>query len=79
MVSFVTVCPPGEVPNVGVPARLARDMTIAEQQQWLQVLLRGRRVSRRSALKGGDLQLAAPKRKESARSTTAGEEFPARC
>ena len=53
MVSSVTMCPPGEVPNVGVPVRLARDMTIAEQQEWLQMFLRGRRVSRRSALKGG--------------------------
>lgn len=51
MVAAVLVCPSGEVPNVGVPERLARWMTVAEQQEWLRLFLRGRRVSRRSALK----------------------------
>ena len=55
----MVVCPPGEVPNVGVPERLALWMTVAEQQEWLQSFLRGRRVSRRSALKGGASVLAA--------------------
>ncbi len=59
MLSCMVVCPPGEVPNVGVPARLSRGMTIAEQQEWLQAFLRGRQVSRRSALKGGARVLAA--------------------
>jgi hypothetical protein len=55
----MVVYPPGEVPNVGVPERLAREMTVAEQQEWLRSFLRGRRVSRRSALKGGASVLAA--------------------
>ena len=55
----VVVCPPGEVPNVGVPERMARSMTVAEQQEWLQLFLRGRRISRRAALKGGANALAA--------------------
>ncbi|HET9117693.1 MAG TPA: hypothetical protein VFN75_06395 [Pseudonocardiaceae bacterium] len=55
----MVVCPRGEVPNVGVPERLAPWMTVAEQQEWLQSYLRGRRVSRRSALKGGASVLAA--------------------
>jgi hypothetical protein len=59
MLACMVVCPPGEVPNVGVPERLARWMTVAEQQEWLQSFLRGRRVSRRSALKGGASVLAA--------------------
>ena len=53
MVSSVIVCPPGEVPNVGVPERLARRMMVAEQQEWLRLFLRGRPVSRRSALQRG--------------------------
>lgn len=59
MLSCMVVCPPGEVPNVGVPARLALGMTVAEQQEWLQEFLRSRRVSRRAALKGGASVLAA--------------------
>jgi hypothetical protein len=59
MLSCMVVCPPGEVPNVGVPERLALSMTVAEQQEWLQSFLRGRRVSRRSALKRGASVLAA--------------------
>jgi hypothetical protein len=30
MLSYMVVCPPGEVPNVGVPERLALGMTVAE-------------------------------------------------
>jgi hypothetical protein len=55
----MVVCPPGEVPNVGVPTRLSVGMTVAEQQEWLRAFLRGRRVSRRSALKGGASVMAA--------------------
>jgi hypothetical protein len=33
MLSSMVVCPRGEVPNVGVPARLALGMTVAGQQQ----------------------------------------------
>lgn len=58
-VCIVIVNPLGETPNVGVPEHIARQMTIAEQQEWLQRFLRGRRVSRRSALKGGASVLAA--------------------
>lgn len=59
MLWCMVVCPREEVPNVGVPERLALSMTVAEQQEWLQSFLRGRRVSRRSALKGGASVLAA--------------------
>jgi hypothetical protein len=59
MVVAMVVCPPGAVPNVGVPAQLARRMTVAEQQEWLTSWLRSRRVSRRCALKGGASVLAA--------------------
>jgi hypothetical protein len=59
MVAAVLVCPSGEVPNVGVPERLARWMTVAEQQEWLRLFLRRRRVSRRSALKEGASVLVA--------------------
>jgi len=59
MLSSMVVCPPGEVPNVGVPPRLSLGMTVVEQQEWLQGFLRSRRVSRRSALKGGASVLAA--------------------
>jgi Calcineurin-like phosphoesterase len=55
----MVVCPPGEVPNVGVPRHLSLEMTVAEQQEWLQGFLRSRRVSRRSALKGAASVLAA--------------------
>jgi hypothetical protein len=44
--------PPGETPDVGVPAALAAQMTIAEQHDWLRGFLRARVVSRRSALHG---------------------------
>jgi hypothetical protein len=52
--------PVWEVPNVGVPERLARRMTVAKQQEWLQAFLWGRRVSRRSALERGAGVLVAP-------------------
>jgi hypothetical protein len=52
--------PVWEVPNVGVPERLARRMTVAKQQEWLQAFLWGRRVSRRSALGRGAGVLVAP-------------------
>ena len=55
----MVVYPPGEVPNVGVPARLSVGMTVAEQQEWLRSFLRSRRISRRSALKGGASVVAA--------------------
>src|SRR5882757_3367095 len=44
--------PPGETPDVGVPAALAAQMTIAEQNDWLRGFLKSRPVSRRSALRG---------------------------
>jgi Calcineurin-like phosphoesterase len=44
--------PPGETPDVGVPAALAAEMTVAEQHDWLQGFLRARVVSRRAALRG---------------------------
>jgi hypothetical protein len=47
------VSPPTEVVASGVPAQLARDMTIAEQHDWLQTFLRRRPVSRRGLLLGG--------------------------
>lgn len=51
--------PAGEVPRSGVPARIAREMTIAEQADWVGSFLRRHPVSRRSALKGGGAALAA--------------------
>ncbi len=48
-----------EVPHAGVPPHLARDMTIAEQQDWIAGYLRRHLVSRRAALKGGGAALAA--------------------
>jgi hypothetical protein len=50
MFSPMTVNPAGETPDVGVPERLARTMTIAEQQDWLRSHLARHRVSRRTAL-----------------------------
>jgi hypothetical protein len=44
--------PPGETPDVGVPAALAAQMTVAEQHDWLRGFLRARVISRRSALRG---------------------------
>jgi hypothetical protein len=44
--------PPGETPDVGVPARLAARMSIGEQQEWLRSFLNARPVSRRAALRG---------------------------
>ena len=55
----VTVDPPGETPDVGVPRHLAATMTIAEQQEWLRRYLDRHRVSRRAALRGGASVLAA--------------------
>jgi Calcineurin-like phosphoesterase len=55
----MTVNPPGETPDVGVPHRLARTMTIGEQHDWIQNFLARHRVSRRTALKGGASALAA--------------------
>lgn len=51
--------PPGEVPHAGVPAHLAAQMTIAEQQDWITAYLRRHEVSRRTALKGTAAALAA--------------------
>ena len=31
----VTINPPGETPDVGIPRGLASSMTIGEQQEWL--------------------------------------------
>ncbi|HEY2830971.1 MAG TPA: metallophosphoesterase [Sporichthyaceae bacterium] len=42
--------PPGETPDVGVPAELAAHMTVPEQHEWVTRFLRERPVSRRSAL-----------------------------
>jgi hypothetical protein len=50
--------PPGETPDVGVPAALAARMTIAEQHDWLRGFLRARPVSRRNALRGAAGALA---------------------
>jgi hypothetical protein len=44
--------PPGETPDVGVPAALAARMTIAEQRDWLRGFLAARPVGRRGALRG---------------------------
>jgi hypothetical protein len=55
----VSTSPPGEVPYVGIPPHVARDMTIAEQSDWIGAFLRRHPVSRRSALKGGGAALAA--------------------
>ena len=55
----VTVNPPGETPDVGIPSRLAATMTMGEQQEWLRRYLDRHRVSRRTALKGGASVLAA--------------------
>ncbi len=53
------VSDPNEVPRTGVPDRLARDMTVPEQADWLASFLRRHPVSRRSALRGGGAALAA--------------------
>jgi Calcineurin-like phosphoesterase len=55
----VPLNPDGEVPDVGIPRRLAASMTIGEQQEWLRGFLRRHPVSRRTALKGGASVLAA--------------------
>ncbi|RZT85462.1 calcineurin-like phosphoesterase family protein [Pseudonocardia sediminis] len=55
----MSVNPRGETPDVGVPAALARDMTVAEQHEWITGFLRRHRVSRRTALRGGAGALAA--------------------
>jgi hypothetical protein len=44
--------PPGETPNVGVPAAIATHMSVGEQRDWLRAFLRARPVSRRAALRG---------------------------
>ena len=59
MMRVVTINPPGEPPDVGVPRGLASSMTIAEQQEWLRRYLDRHRVSRRTALRGGASVLAA--------------------
>lgn len=51
--------PDGEVPDIGIPRRLAASMTIGEQQEWLRRYLERHRVSRRTALKGGASVVAA--------------------
>ena len=53
MVPPVTRTPRGEAPDVGVPAHLAADMTIAEQHDWIRGHLRRHPVSRRTAMRGG--------------------------
>ena len=55
----VTRTPPGQAPDVGVPAQLAADMTVSEQHDWVRSFLRRHPVSRRSALRGGTGVLAA--------------------
>ena len=50
---------PAEVPHVGVPRHLSRHMTVPEQQDWLNAYLRAHPVSRRSALRGTAVALAA--------------------
>lgn len=55
----MTVNPPGETPDVGVPAHLAANMTLPEQHEWIQRFLARHPVSRRSALKGSASALAA--------------------
>ena len=50
----VRLNPHGEVPDVGIPRRLAASMTIGEQQEWLHRYLGRRRVTRRTALRGGE-------------------------
>ncbi|GAA4686265.1 metallophosphoesterase [Pseudonocardia yuanmonensis] len=45
--------PEGETPDLGIPRRLARDMTIADQHEWIRAELRRRPVTRRAALRGG--------------------------
>jgi hypothetical protein len=55
----VRLNPDGEVPDVGIPRRLAAAMTIGEQQEWLGRHLGRHRVSRRTALRGGASVLAA--------------------
>lgn len=45
--------PEGETPDLGIPRRLARDMTVADQHEWIRAELRRRPVTRRAALRGG--------------------------
>ncbi|MFR9801279.1 metallophosphoesterase [Pseudonocardia sp. RS010] len=47
------VNPEGETPDLGIPRRLARDMTVADQHEWIRAELRRRPVTRRAALRGG--------------------------
>ncbi|MCE0766604.1 metallophosphoesterase family protein [Pseudonocardia kujensis] len=47
------VNPEGETPDLGIPRRLARDMTIADQHEWIRTELRRRPITRRAALRGG--------------------------
>jgi hypothetical protein len=51
--------PAGEIPDVGIPDRIAANLSIAEQQDFLRGFLDRHRVSRRSALKGGASALIA--------------------
>ncbi|WP_227996225.1 metallophosphoesterase [Nocardia australiensis] len=44
--------PAGDVPDTGIPATLAADMTIAEQHAWHRARLRRHPVSRRNVLRG---------------------------
>jgi hypothetical protein len=44
--------PAGDVPDTGIPARLAADMTMAEQHEWHRAFLRRHAVSRRNVLRG---------------------------
>jgi hypothetical protein len=44
--------PRGQTPDVGVPAQLAEQLTVAEQHDWLRRFLAERPVSRRAALRG---------------------------
>jgi hypothetical protein len=37
--------PPGETPDVGIPAALAANMTIGEQNDWLRSYVKARPVS----------------------------------
>jgi hypothetical protein len=53
------VNPEGETPDLGIPRRLARDMTVADQHEWIRAELARRPVTRRAALRGGIGALAA--------------------
>jgi hypothetical protein len=49
---------PGTTPDVGVPAELAAQLSVAEQHDWIRDFLRTRVVSRRAALRGAAGALA---------------------